>query len=226
AADQCAQRQRKAGDGDFADDRAQDRKVQFQPVNQTPAEFGSREQFQGDDESNETTERNQKVPGDHAAHAEDELGKSRQSLAFEHFLENHLELRDDEDHQDSKNDGGHEYDGAGIKHGGLDFAADFLRLFHELGQPVQNHFQHSAQFAGLDHVHVEAVEHLGMLRQPLGEGAPALDSQGQIRDDLFERGVFFLPLQHTQPAQQGQAGVHQRRQLAGKGRQYFGSDFP
>ena len=42
-------------------------------------------------------------------------------------------------------------------------------------------FEHTAQFAGLDHVDEEAVENFGMLRQAFGKGAAAFDRQRPVR---------------------------------------------
>ena len=53
----------------------------------------------------------------------------------------------------------------GVEHGGDDLALDLLGFFHELRKAVQDDFQHTAQLAGLHHVHVEAVEHFRVLRQ-------------------------------------------------------------
>ena len=164
------------------------------------------------------------MPGDCATDAQNEVRESRQALAFEHVFENQLELWNNEDHQDRQDCHGNEHHGAGIKHGRLDFAANLLGLLHEFRQTVQDHFQHAAQFAGFDHVHIKPIEHFRVLRQTLGEGAAAFDCQRKIIDNLFEVGVFFLPFQHPQSAQQGQTGVHQRRQLPGKRRQYLWFD--
>ena len=82
-------------------------------------------------------------------------------------------------------------------------------------------FQHAAQFAGLDHVDEQAVENLGMLGQRLGKGAAAFDGQRQFAENALERGVALLFFQHAQTAQQRQAGVHQRRQLARESRQHL-----
>ncbi len=102
-------------------------------------------------------------------------------LPLQHVRKDVLELGNDEDHQHAHDDDGHDHDGAGIKHGGDDFAFDLLRLFHELGKAVEHDFQHAAQFAGLDHVHEQAVENLGMLRQALGKRAAAFDGQAPVR---------------------------------------------
>ena len=65
-----------------------------------------------------------------------------------------------------------------------------------------------------------------MLGQALGERAAALDGQGEFAQDFLQRWVAFLLLQHEQPAQQGQASVHQRGQLTGEGAEGLGVNAP
>ena len=142
----------------------------------------------------------------------------------QHAGEDLLELGNDVDHEDAHDAGGDDEHGDGIEHGGDDLALDLLGLFHELGQAVQDDFEHAAQFAGLDHVDEEAVEDLGVLGQALGEGAAAFDGHGQFADNALEGGVPLLLFQHAQAAQQRQAGIHQRRQLAGEGGEDLGFD--
>ena len=60
-----------------------------------------------------------------------------------------------------------------------------------------------------------------MLRQRLGKSAAPFNRQGQFADDGFEGAVALLFFENAQPAQEGQAGIHQRRQLPREGRQYF-----
>ena len=135
-----------------------------------------------------------------------------------HAGEHVLELGNHQDHQQDQDADGHDQHGHGIKQRGLDLALDLLRLFGKFRQAFQHDFQHAAQFAGLDHVHEQAVENFGMLRQRLGKRAAAFDGQGQLAENFLERAVALLFFQHAQSAQQRQAGVHQRRQLPGERR--------
>ena len=100
----------------------------------------------------------------------------------------------------------------------------FWAFSDEFGEAGEDDFEHAAQFAGLDHVDEEAVEDFGVLSQGLGEGAAAFDGQGQFAEDTLEGHVALLLFQDAQPAQQGQAGVHQRGQLAGEGGKDLGFD--
>ena len=161
------------------------------------------------------------MPGDRPADAQHKLSERRESLAFEHVLENRLKLRNDEDHEDGQNCHRDENHRARIKHGSLHLAPDFLGFFHEFGQTVQDHFQHAAQFAGFDHVHEQPVEDFGVLRQSLGKSASAFDGQRQVVDDRFERGIPLLTFQDAQTAKQRQPGIDQRCQLAGERSQHL-----
>jgi len=102
----------------------------------------------------------------------------------------------------------------------------FLRFFGKFRQAFQHHFEHAAQLARLDHVHEQAVENLGVLRQGLGKRAAAFDRQRQFAQDFFERAIALLLLQHAQSAQERQARVHQRRQLPGERREHLRFDPP
>src|SRR5690349_10195475 len=166
------------------------------------------------------------MPGDDAAHVQNELSKRRESLALQHFLKNCLELWNDEYHQDRQNRYCDEYDGAGIKHRRFDLAANFLRLLHELRQAVQHDLENTAQLARFDHVYEKPVEHLWMLRKSFGKRAAAFDGQSEIVDHFLERWIFLLPFQHSQSTQQGKARVHERGQLPGKGCQNLRLDLP
>ena len=80
----------------------------------------------------------------------------------------------------------------GINHRGDDLVFDLLRLFLELGQTRQHHFEHAAELAGLHHVDVEIVEDARMLREAFGKGAAALHGIGQFGDRAFQNGIAFL----------------------------------
>src|SRR5262249_45341730 len=123
-------------DGDFADHRAKNRKIELHLIEQFPSELRFNGHSEGDNQHEEDGKTGYDVIRDHAADSQHELGKRRQRFAFQHVLKDQLELGHNEYHQDDQNCGGHEHDGGGIKHRGNDFAFDFLRLFHELGKAV------------------------------------------------------------------------------------------
>jgi hypothetical protein len=90
-------------------------------------------------------------------------------------LEHFLELRHDENHQEDQDGHGDEHDDHRVDHGGNDLVFEFLGLFLVFGETVEDDFEHTAEFAGLDHVDVELVEDLGVLGEGFGEGGAALD---------------------------------------------------
>ena len=112
--------------------------------------------------------------------AEDDLGDQRQFLigVGEHFLE----LRHDENHQEDQDGDGDEHDDHRIDHRGNDLVFQLLGLFLVFGETVEDDFEHTAEFAGLDHVDVELVEDLRVLGERLGEGGTALDVFGERAD--------------------------------------------
>ena len=157
---------------------------------------------------------------DGAADAQHKGGKPRHRDV--HAGENALKPRDHKRQQQNHDAGRNDEHGHRIKHRGLDLALDLLRLFGKFRQAFQHHFEHAAQFTGLDHVDEQAVENLRMLRQGLGKRAAALDGERQFAKNSPERGVALLFFEHAQAAQERQARVHQRGQLAGEGRQHLG----
>ena len=130
-----------------------------------------------------------------------------------HAGENLLELGHHHDHQQNHDAHRHDEHGDRIKERGLDLALDLLRLFGKFREAFQHHFQHAAQFARLDHVHEQAVENLGVLREGLGKRAATFNRQRQFAENFFEHGAAFLLFEHAQSAQERQTRVHQRRQL-------------
>ena len=112
---------------------------------------------------------------DGIADAQHKSGEAGQLRAGQHVLEDVFEPRHDPDHQNGQDDDGHHQHCDGIEHGRDDLALDFLRFFHEVRQAGQNDFQHAAQFAGLDHVHVEAVENFGMLGETFRKRAASFN---------------------------------------------------
>src|ERR1700733_14498856 len=92
-----------------------------------------------------------------------------------HAGEDFLEFRDDENHEEDQDTDGHDHDGGGIEHGGLDLAFDLLRFFGKFGEALQDDFQHAAELTGFDHVDKKTVENFWMLGQRLGKGAAAFD---------------------------------------------------
>ena len=68
----------------------------------------------------------------------------------------------------------------------------------------------------------KTVENFGMLGQTFGKGAAAFDRKARSAMMFFRVGIAFLLFQHAQAAQEGQTGIHQRGQLAGKSGENLG----
>jgi hypothetical protein len=224
AGDESAEGAGEAGDGDLADDGSEDGHLELDLVIDAAAELGAADHHENDDEAGDAAGGDQEVGFNGAGDAEDEAGEWGELRALEHAGEDGLELRDDVNHEDGHDDDGDDHDGDGVEHGGDDLALDFLGLFHELGEAVEDDFENAAELAGLDHVHIEAVENLGMLREALGEGAAALDGRGEVADNVFERGILLLFFEDAEAAQEGKAGVHESGQLTGESGEGFVSD--
>ena len=161
-----------------------------------------------------TTEDDERGPAnvqpDGIADTQNNLGEFRQLPALGQSAgKDLLELGNDHHQENAHDGGGNDQNGAGIEHGGDDFAFDLLGLFHEFGQAAEHDFEDAADFTGFDHVDEEAVENLGVLGQGLGEGAASFDGGPQVAQDVLEVDAFFLLFQHAQSAQQRQAGLHQ-----------------
>src|SRR5208282_620822 len=100
AADEGAERARKAGDSDLANDRPDDGHLEFKLVKGTAAELGADEEQKHDHERGYAAHRINEVVLDYIADAEHQAGEGRQGLAFQHAGEHILELGNDIRHQD------------------------------------------------------------------------------------------------------------------------------
>ena len=116
-------------------------------------------------------------------------------------VEDLLELRDDEDHDEGQDADGDHDDHDRVDHGADDLAFQALGLFLEVGQALQDDFQSAAGLAGLDHVDVEAVEALGMLAERLGQGGARLDVVDHVDEGVLEHAGLHLVFEDLQAAQ-------------------------
>src|SRR5262249_36839455 len=132
-----------------------------------------------------------------------------------------LELRDDEDHDEGQDGDGDEDDDRRVDHGALDAAGQALGLFLELREGLEDDFDGAAGLAGLDHVHVEAVEALGVLAERLAQGRAGLDVVDDVDEGVLEHAGTHLVLEDLEAAEDGQAGVLQRRELAREGHEHL-----
>ena len=140
----------------------------------------------------------------------------RREIGLE-IVEDLLKRGHDLDHDEREDADGHRDHDDRIDHGAFDLALERLRSLHELGQAAENDFQRTAGLAGLDHVHVQAVEGLGAFRHGLAERRAAFDLVADVHQAVFEAARLTLPLQNSQAAQDRQAGVLQDGELPREG---------
>ena len=108
-----------------------------------------------------------------ARHVDDELREGRQIRA--EALEQAFELRNHEDQQDDRDDDGHDHDRGRIEEGLLDLLLEGLGLFLVGRDLVEQRFQRTGLFAGLDQVHVQIVEIQRVLAQRFVQRGTAFD---------------------------------------------------
>ena len=113
-----------------------------------------------------------------------------------------------------------------VDHRADDLALEALGLLLEVGQALEDDFQRTAGLAGLDHVHVEPVERLGVLGHRLGEGGAGLDVLDDVDQRVLEHARLHLAFEDAQGPQDRQAGVLEGRELAGEGAQHLAAMTP
>ena len=220
--DERAERAGEARDGALALDVAEHGHLELHRIDGRAAALGAAPGVEADDGEHEDDQQPNDI-GNGGGHgglgfdeesggSENDLRDHRQVLigVGEHFLE----LRNDENHQEDQDGDGDEHDDHRIDHGGDDLVFELLGLFLILGETVEHDFEHTAEFAGLDHVHIELVENARVLGQGLGEGGAALDVLGECRNGGAQHGMRLLFLKHGEAAQEGQAGIDERGELA------------
>ena len=117
---------------------------------------------------------------------------------------------------------GHDEDHDRVRHRRLDLALDLLRLFEEFRETRERDFQRARGFARARQVDGEVVEDPRVLRQRVGERRAALDRLAHPLQDGPEPRDHALLREDAQAAQQREARLHERRQLAREDRQVLG----
>ena len=139
-------------------------------------------------------------------------------------FEDRLELGNDEIEDEADDHAGDQDDHDRVDHGALDLPLEGLGLFLEVGQALKDDFEGTAGLARLDHVAVQPVERLGVLGERLGQRLAALDVLDHVPQRVLEHARLALALEDLQAAQDRQAGVLKRRELAGEGAKMLGRD--
>ena len=94
-----------------------------------------------------------------------------------------------------------------------------MSLLLVFGQTGKDNLKNTTKLTGLHHVHVEFVEHLGMLAQAFRECRTSLNRIGDIVDRCLENGIGFLLTQNVEPSKKRESGIDQGGQLTGKDHQ-------
>ena len=118
----------------------------------------------------------------------------------------------DREHADEDDD-----DDARVDHRAADLPAQLHGLLDVHREALEDGVEDAAHLAGLDEVHVEVVEHLGVAAQRVAERRALLDARFDVAQDVREELVVGLPLQDVEALHDGQTGVDHRREEAREG---------
>ena len=125
-----------------------------------------------------------------------------------------LEDRDEEEQHSDEDERREDEDHRRVDHRALHAALD-LRLLLDLERDAVEHdVEDAGGLAGLDHRDVEAAEDLRVARHRLREQQAAFDVGAQLVDDRGEVLVVRLLLEDDERADDVQAGLDHRRELA------------
>ena len=217
--EQSAERAGETADRRLEEERAHSGRVQKEPIHRARALAGAVPGFEGEHARDHDTNRDDDLVLDEITHGKHRERENRHRLPLQHVRENLLELRNHEHHQRTDDGHGDKHDDHRVGHGGLHLALDLLGFLHEPGQTFKHRAEHAARLAGLHHVHIKAVEHLGVLQEAVGEIATGADALDERLDNFLELRVFLLAGERLQTAHDGHAGVDERGQLAGEHRE-------
>ena len=216
---------REARDEALADQRAEERQPQVEPVHEAAVTRHPGHQHPVADHEQHDAEHVAPPPRlDVLTEADDGArGPVEVGHAAADRLEDLLELGDHQgEHQQQHAEGDAEHHD-GVRHRADDARLDPLALLEEAREPVEDLLLHAAGLAGSHHVGVERVEHAVVLGHGLGERRAGLDVLHELGTDALHRPLRQLALEHAQAARHGDACVQQRRQLARELRQHAGS---
>ena len=163
-------------------------------------------------ESADGREDDEPVVTEQVRHAHDDLRRRRQ-VAVER-LEHLDEDRDDEEEHEDEHERREAEDDGRVDHRAA-HAPLQLRLLLDLRRDaVEHRVERARRLARLDHRDEEPVEDLRMPRQRLREHQPRLDVRPYLGDRLRQVLVVRLLLERDERADDADAGLDHRRQLA------------
>lgn len=126
------------------------------------------------------------------------------------------ELGHDEDHDAQHDDAGDADDRGGVDHRADDAGFEPGGFFEKLGQAGEDEVEHTADFAGGDHLGVEDVEGLGVFGEGVAERGTRRDVFVDVLEGVLHEAGLLLLLEDGERAEDGQAGVLQGGELAGE----------
>src|SRR5580765_5737970 len=188
------------------------RDLQLDPVPELPAGLGLLEPADAPDRPAEGREDDEPVVAQLVRGLDHPLRQGRQ-LAVQLGEDVH-EDRHEEHQQADQDEGGEDHHHRRVHHRALDAALDLGLLLDLQGDAVEHGVQDSGSLAGLDHRDVEAREDLRVAAERLREQQTALDVGANLADHEREVRIVGLLLEDHQRADDVQAGLDHRRELA------------
>ena len=143
---------------------------------------------------------------------DDDLREHRE-LAVEVLEDLHEDRDQEEQHSDQDERRERQHDRR-IDHRALHTPLDLRVLLDLNGDAIEHDVERSRRLAGLDHRHVETVEHLRVARHRAREHDAALDVLANLGDHHGKLLVLGLVLEDEQRRDDAHAGLDQRRELA------------
>ena len=215
------QRTRESRHRGLVDDGADDWKLEREPIQ--PFAHGLRALLEIDEGVNRTGQdhRHEHAVVLQAARAvDDELREGRQ-LRTE-ALEQALELRDHEHQQDDGDDHGDDHDRRRVEEGFLDLLLEGFGLFLVGRDLVEQGFESTGLFAGLDEVHEQVVEVERMLAERLVQRGAAFHVRLDVEDQLLHRRLVVAVADDLERLDQRNTGGQHGGELAAEHRDVFG----
>ena len=116
-------------------------------------------------------------------------GRQFQVEFFKHLFKG----RHDLDHDERQDTDGHEYHDDRVNQCAADFALERFGALQEVGKTLQDDFQGTTRFAGLDHIHVQPIERLGRLGHRFGQRGTGFDLLADIHQRVLKRPPLACP---------------------------------
>ena len=222
---QRAERARRAPDRRLADELAEAGDLELDPVEEQVAPLRLVDHPAEEDQHHDAHGERDRVVDEVVSDVDDEPRHGRHlRVLAQHVDEELLELRDDRDHHEAREAERDAEDNDRVGHRRLHLALDLLRLLEELREARERDLERAGGLAGLRHVHVQVVEDLRVLRERVRERRAALDRLAHPLQDALQARHGALLREDAQAAQQREARLHERRELAREDHQVLRPD--